>query len=224
MVTMHCPNTGAMTGCTPAGAKVWYSTSDNPKRKYPHTWELVETPQGIVSINSSRANALVREAIEVGVIAELSDPSTIKAEAKIPSGEGRFDFLLEHNKVGESSERTYVEVKSTTLDLSTVDGSKTEPGIGAFPDAVSARALKHVAALQACIQQGHRGVLVFCAQHTGIKRVRIAHEIDKKYAAGISAAQANGLEIIVYGCVVDLDDLNAATLRVNKRLDFFQAD
>lgn len=36
-LTLHCPNTGAMTGCATLGDTVWYSTSDNTKRKYPHT-------------------------------------------------------------------------------------------------------------------------------------------------------------------------------------------
>ena len=36
-LTLHCPNTGAMTGCATPGDTVWYSTSENTKRKYPHT-------------------------------------------------------------------------------------------------------------------------------------------------------------------------------------------
>ncbi len=39
-LTLHCPNTGAMTGCATPGDTVWYSTSENTKRKYAHTWEI----------------------------------------------------------------------------------------------------------------------------------------------------------------------------------------
>ena len=45
-ITIHCANTGAMTGCATPGDTVWYSTSDNPKRKYAHSWELTHTLQG----------------------------------------------------------------------------------------------------------------------------------------------------------------------------------
>ena len=44
VITIHCANTGAMTGCAEPGTRVWYSTSDNPKRKLPHSWEIAESP------------------------------------------------------------------------------------------------------------------------------------------------------------------------------------
>src|SRR5690554_8187840 len=45
LITIHCPNTGAMTGCAEPGMNVWMSASNNPKRKYPYTWELAETAE-----------------------------------------------------------------------------------------------------------------------------------------------------------------------------------
>ena len=50
--TLHCANTGAMTGCATPGDTVWYSTSDNPKRKYAHSWELTHTRQGTGSAST----------------------------------------------------------------------------------------------------------------------------------------------------------------------------
>ncbi|MDP4789958.1 MAG: DNA/RNA nuclease SfsA, partial [Haliea sp.] len=61
VITVHCPNTGAMTGCAAPGVRVWLSQSANSKRKYPHTWELVETAAGLACIHSARANQVVKE-------------------------------------------------------------------------------------------------------------------------------------------------------------------
>lgn len=186
-MTIHCPNTGAMTGCAAPGSLVWYSLSDNPKRKYPATWEFVDTGEGICSVNTTRANLLVGEALRTRTIDLFEQDQEIQAEARIPGGGGRFDF-----RVGES----YVEVKSVTLRLA--DGS------GAFPDAVSERARKHVRALQAVVRGGHRGVLIFCVQHTGIESVRPAWEIDPDYAAELEAAISSGVEVYAFAMDTDL--------------------
>ena len=186
VITAHCPNTGSMTGCAEPGWTVWYSLSDNPKRKYAATWELVHTGRGICSVNTGRANYLVKEAIEQGVIAEVSGQE-IKTEAKIPNGSGRFDLLVD---------TTYVEVKSVTLRM--------DDGHGEFPDAVSSRALKHVRALEEVVADGYRGVLMFCAQHTGIDTVRPAREIDPTYAQALGEALERGVEIYAYGIDTDL--------------------
>lgn len=72
-ITVHCPNTGAMTGCANAGDTVWFSTSDNPKRKYAHTWELTQTQAGhFICVNTQRANQLAHEALQNQWISELS--------------------------------------------------------------------------------------------------------------------------------------------------------
>lgn len=202
LFTAHCPNTGAMTGCAEPDSPAWFSRSDNPDRKYPHTLEIVQTPAGYVSVNTGRANTLVGEAIRNEVITELTGALEVKAEAKIPEGNGRFDFL-----VTLPEGQAWVEVKSTTLLL--------DDGVGAFPDAVSARALKHVDALVKRVHAGDRGVLVFCAQHCGIQSVRAAHEIHPEYAEALRAAIDEGVEVLAYGCETDL-----AQMSVVKRLPF----
>ena len=85
-ITVHCPNTGAMTGCVDAGSTAYYSVSDNPKRKYSCTLEFVETTVGLVSVNTGRANTLVGEALAAEQIMSLAGYTDIKAESKIPDG------------------------------------------------------------------------------------------------------------------------------------------
>jgi len=194
-ITAHCPNTGAMTGCAEPGSPAWISVSDNLKRKYPHTLEIVQTPQGYVSVNTGRANHLVAEALDKGKVAAIDAPTQIKAEAKIPEGDGRFDFL-----VVEDGTHISVEVKSTTLMV----GEQ----LGAFPDAVSSRALKHLDALARRVAAGERALLIFCAQHCGIEQVRPAAEIDAAYAQRLLEVARLGVEVQAYGCSTDLHHMS----------------
>lgn len=190
-LTIHCPNTGAMTGCADPGSRVWYSTSEDPKRKYAHTLEIVETAAGDrIGINSARANAVVEDALREGRIPELASAQWTR-EVRIPGAKSRFDFRLE--QAGGSP--CYVEVKSLTLML---DGDW-----GAFPDAVSTRATRHVEGLARLRESGVRAVLLFCVQHSGVHRVKPADHIDPGYGAALRAAVATGVEVLCYGCRID---------------------
>ena len=111
-LTLHCANTGAMTGCATPGDTVWYSTSDNLKRKYAHSWELTETQQHHwICVNTLRANQLVREAITQGRIPELSGYSKLTSEVKYGAENSRIDLMLQ----AENQPDCYIEVKSGTL-------------------------------------------------------------------------------------------------------------
>lgn len=71
-----------MTGCATPGDTIWYSTSDNPKRKYPQSWELTQTQTGDwICVNTMRANELVNLAIEK--IRLLNYLVTILSEKKL---------------------------------------------------------------------------------------------------------------------------------------------
>ncbi len=81
VLTLHCPNTGSMLHCQPAGARVWFSRASGPKRKLPGTWELVETDHGrLACINTARANRLVEEALLAGGIPELAGFTALRRE------------------------------------------------------------------------------------------------------------------------------------------------
>ncbi|WP_298940327.1 DNA/RNA nuclease SfsA [uncultured Psychromonas sp.] len=188
--TIYCANTGAMTGCAEPGDSVFYSTSNNKKRKYQYTWEFTLTQAGHwICVNTAKANALVGEAIQQALIPELLGYQHCKAEVKYGEENSRIDFLL----TDDHKANCYVEVKSCTL----LD-ERHQMGDGYFPDAVTTRGQKHLRELIEMKQQGHRSILLFAVLHSGIKRVQAADFIDKKYADLFEQAKEAGVEVICY--------------------------
>ena len=186
--TVHCPNTGAMLGCDEPGSRVWLAHSDNPRRKYAHTWEIVETPGGVaVGINTARTNGLVREALVGGLIAELRALGPIESEVRVGEGRSRIDFRLLDPAGGPAC---YLEVKNVTAVV--------EQGVALFPDAVSTRATRHLRELVELGQEGHRSVLCFCVQRADVEVVRPAVEIDPAYAEALAEAHRAGVELLAY--------------------------
>lgn len=185
-LTLHCPNTGAMTGCATPGDTVWYSTSNNTKRKYPHTWELTQTQLGAwICVNTLRANTLAKEAIEQQRIPELTGYNTLKSEVKYGEENSRIDLLLQE----EGHPKCYIEVKSVTL---------AEDKYGYFPDAVTLRGQKHLRELMSVADKGERAVLLFAILHSAIEYFAPAHHIDAQYAQLLHEAQLQGVEILAY--------------------------
>ena len=210
VVTMHCANTGAMLGCDTPGSDVWYSTSPRRERKYAHSLEIVETAaRARICVNTARANAVVAEALAAGRIPELR-AEHVRREVRIPDvlaeekgqrngtrPHGRFDFGLYRTSTDQEPS-TYVEVKSVTL---------ARGSLGAFPDAVSERAKRHVEALARCVDNGCRGVLLYCVPHTDIRRVTPADDIDPEYGNALRRAVDDGVEVIAYGCTVSPSEI-----------------
>ena len=162
-LTIHCPNTGSMLNCMREGGQVWFSRSNDPKRKLPGTWEISETPQGrLACVNTGRANALVEEALRADVITELAGFTALKREVAYGEEGSRIDFRLEFDGAP-----VYVEVKSVTLGY-------PDSTVAAFPDAVTQRGAKHLRELATLARQGVRAVQLYCVNLTGIDAVRRA--------------------------------------------------
>jgi len=186
VMTIHCANTGAMTGCGEKGDTIWYSHSDSQTRKYPHSWELTQLANGqLCCINTHRSNQLVFEALQNKQIKELAMYNEIYPEVKYGEENSRIDFLLK----GEGLPDCYVEVKSITL----VKGN-----LGMFPDTVTTRGQKHVRELLAMTKQGHRAVVLFAGLHNGFGRFKIAEYIDPEYDRLLKEAMEQGVEAYAY--------------------------
>jgi len=187
VVTVHCPNSGSMKGCAVSGSRVFLSRSTNPGRKYPHTWELVESDGFWAGINTGLPNRLAAEAIGDGTIRELRGYTTIRPE--VPYGEhSRIDLLLE-----SAAGRCFVEVKNVTL----VEGSRA-----LFPDAVTIRGQKHLNELMRVVREGDRGVLLFTVQRGDGESVSPADAIDPEYGQLLRQAVEYGVEALAYRALV----------------------
>lgn len=194
-LTLHCPNTGAMTGCATPGDTVWYSTSENSKRKYPHTWEITQTQAGaFICVNTQRANQLAKEAVLSEKIPELVGYSSLKSEVKYGEEGSRIDLMLQ----ADDRPRCYIEVKSVTL---------AEKEYGYFPDAVTLRGQKHLRELMSVVAAGERAVLLFAVLHSAIEYFSPAHHIDAQYARLLAEAQHRGVEILAYKAELSADNM-----------------
>jgi sugar fermentation stimulation protein A len=198
LVTAACPNTGSMLGlCTP-GSLVWLSRSDNPTRRYPLTWELVQADLGrgplLVGINTGHPNKLVAEAVTAGRIRALAGYPALRREVKYGRN-SRIDLLLECATKG----LCYVEIKNVHLSR--------RHGLAEFPDSVTARGVKHLAEMSEMVRQGHRAVMVFLIQRGEARRLALARDIDPAYGAAFDAARGAGVEAIALRCRMGTDEI-----------------
>ena len=183
LLTVHCPNSGSMRGCSTPGSEVMISRSDNPKRKYPHTLEMVKVKAGWVGVNTARTNHLAAEAFAKGVVAEIGTVDHIQREVKT-SSRTRLDFLLQ-----KGARRIYVEVKNCTL---------VENDVAMFPDAVTVRGTKHLLELLSLKQAGFEAVVLFCVQRQDGHSFTAARHIDPEYGDTLSLVHRHGVLVLAY--------------------------
>ena len=192
-ITVHCPNPGSMLSCSEAGSRVMFSKSDNPKRKYPHTWELIFTNNVWVGVNTLLPNRLLAESIRNNQIPELTGYTEILTEVKYGKN-SRIDVLL------KSEEKLcYVEVKNVSL---------VRDNIASFPDAVTRRGTKHLHELVSMVEQGHRAVMFFLVQRSDANSFQPAEDIDPVYAQTLRSAFKSGVEILVYQASVSPEEIS----------------
>lgn len=182
-ITAHCPDPGSMKTLAQAGRPVAVSRSDNPKRKLPFTWEMVEIDGTWVGIHTNRTNDLVHTALQAGVIPELGGYSSIDREVRV--GESRLDFRLSNRGAGTC----YIEVKTVTLRVG---------DIARFPDSVTTRGHKHLRELVKLRAAGHRTVALYVVNRGDCSRFGPCDAIDPLYGQLLREAREAGVEVLVY--------------------------
>jgi sugar fermentation stimulation protein A len=200
-LTVHCPNSGSMRGCSEPGSPVIISKSDNPKRKYPWTLEMIKAEGVWIGVNTSLTNKIVHEALENGVITDFGSILSIRPEIKV-SDASRLDFLLE-----TESGRVYLEVKNCSM---------AENNIALFPDSVTVRGTKHLHELNRLRAEGFNTAVLFCVQRSDAKSFAPAEAIDPVYAQTLKEVHSLGVRALAYQAEVKPDEI-----RITMRLPVF---
>jgi len=193
-VTAHCPNSGSMQECCEPGRPVYLSYHDNPKRKLKYTWELIEMPSSLVGVNTLIPNRLVATSIATDVLAEFKHYDSIHREVNTPYG-SRIDLMLAKN----DQDRCFIEIKNCSL---------VKDGTAYFPDAKTARGLKHLVDLQALVSSGNRCVMFYLIQRMDARMFKPADHIDPEYGRELRNAVAHGVEIMVYDVNINLEQIS----------------
>ncbi len=199
-VIAHCPNTGSMMGLLKTGNKVWLSRSDNPNRKLKYTLEIIEDKSSKVGINTHLTNKLVFEALNEKIIKTFEKIDMIKHEVKFGE-KTRFDFLVSKEK-----KKTFIEVKNVTLSR--------KKGLAEFPDAITARGLKHIKELLRAQEKGFEICLLFVIQREDCKKFQLAKDIDPEYCELLAKA-AKKLKILCYDC-----KFSTKGIKLNSKINF----
>ena len=192
-ITAHCPNSGSMMGLLNLGNKVWFSASDNPKRKLNYTIEMIEINKKKVGINTQLTNKIVLESLKKKKIKSLIAFTNIETEVKF-SDKTRFDFLISNDQ-----KKCFLEVKNVTL--------MREKNVAEFPDAITTRGTKHLQELLNAKKKGYESCILYLIQREDCKSFKIAEDIDKEYKNAFDIALKKGVKILCYDCKVSDEDI-----------------
>ena len=193
VITAHCPNSGSMMGLLNSGNTIYFSESDNPKRKLKYTLEIIKIGENLVGINTFSTNKLVLESLYSKKIKSLIKFTDIKTEVKF-SNSTRFDFLISNNK-----EKCFLEVKNVTL--------LRNKNIAEFPDAITSRGTKHLNELVNAKKKGFQSYMLYLIQREDCKTFKIAEDIDKEYKFAFDKAIKAGVKILCYNCMLSNEEV-----------------
>ena len=199
IVTAHCPNTGSMKGLLDEGNEVYLLPNNDPKRKLKYGLEIIKSRKNLVGVNTHMANRIVEHGLNNNLIDELKNNDSVKPEVFF-NKETRFDFLLEKN-----TQKTFVEVKNVTL-FRNKDTAE-------FPDAPTARGIKHLFTLIDAIKKSYKTYLIFLVQIQNMKYFKVARDIDEEYYKAYLIAKKAGVNFLAYRC-----DISSKKIFIDKKL------
>ena len=138
LTAAHLPNSGRLGELLTFGRRVWLRPVSGPARRTRYDLLLVEHAGTMVSVDARLPNPLLHAALLAGRLPPFAGYRTIRREVCL--GESRLVFLLE-----DEERRCWIETKSVTL---------MENSVALFPDALTVRGRRRLAALRAAAAGG----------------------------------------------------------------------
>lgn len=184
---VHVKNTGRCRELLVPGRRVSLALAANSNRKTRYDLVAVEKPGlGWVNIDSQAPNQVVRE-----WLAGQEGISLLRPEYKY--GRSRVDFYLEY-----AGRRALMEVKGCTLEVD---------GVGYFPDAPTARGVKHLQELAGAVGQGYDCFLAFVIAMPGVREVRPNLATHPEFGKALAMAREAGVRVLYLPCTVGPSEL-----------------
>lgn len=191
---VHVKNTGRCRELLLPGARIYLEYfPDSSHRRTAYDLIAVEKRNGrLINMDSQVPNVLVKE--------WLSNQNCSLIAPEYTYGKSRLDFYFEKDQ-----KRFLMEVKGCTLEVD---------GIGYFPDAPTARGVKHLSHLAQAVQDGYHPALAFVIQMDGVGRVLPNRATDPEFADALLHAYKSGVEIWFMQCHVEPDAIQIVSRTV----------
>ena len=184
----HVKNTGRCRELLVSGAKVWCQRCDHPARKTKYDLIAVEKGSRLINMDSQAPNRAARSWLEAGGLGEIS-----QLRPETTHGDSRFDFSF--IKEGKTC---FLEVKGVTLENN---------GECAFPDAPTARGVKHLQGLAKAAGEGCGAYVLFVIQMEDASSVRPNDATDPAFGQALRQAAQAGVEILAVNCRVSPESM-----------------
>ena len=190
--TVHVKNTGRCRELLVPGSRVFLAEGTNPGRKTRFDLVAVEKsrpgrPPLLINLDAQLPNAVTEELLRAGGLF----PGLTRLRRETVFGGSRFDFYLE-----TAAGKMFLEVKGVTLE---------NDGIAMFPDAPTARGVKHLRELAAAVRAGFDAALLLVIQMREVRLFRPHDAMDPAFGTALRDAAAAGVRIMAMDCDVTPD-------------------
>ncbi len=179
----HVKNTGRCRELLPPGARVWCRYDSNPRRKTHYDLICVEKNGRLINMDAQAPNGAAYAFLSSGGLGRLEE---LRPECTFEDSRFDFSFLKE-------GRRCFLEVKGVTLE---------DQGIVRFPDAPTARGVKHLHGLQRAAQAGLGAYVLFVVQMENVRYLEPNDNTDPAFGEALRQAVQAGVQILAMDCAV----------------------